>query len=153
MITARACSTRPLLNYKLMFRKNCRLSLLRPSADITSPTRPCQNWLASKPSNNDVTTVTSNSPENALNLQGTGTGFRWTLSRVTCQPQPYQEVKGRTNKLYNSPIFNMRRRLNVKPRDHWPSILFCKPDLVPTVFWRFWQLLMPAMHGRAKLLA
>ena len=38
------------------------------------------------------------------------------IQRVTRQPLPYQEFVCRTNRLYNSPIFNMRRRLNGKPR-------------------------------------
>ena len=38
------------------------------------------------------------------------------IGRVTRQPLTYQEKKCRTNRLYNSPLYNMRRRLNGKPR-------------------------------------
>ena len=38
------------------------------------------------------------------------------IERVTRQPLKYKESRSRTNRLYNSPLFNMRRRLNGKPR-------------------------------------
>ena len=36
------------------------------------------------------------------------------VQRVTRQPLPYKETRCRTNRLYNSPIYNMRQRLNGK---------------------------------------
>ena len=38
------------------------------------------------------------------------------IERVTRQPLQYKEFRCRTKRLYNLPIFNMRRRLNGKPR-------------------------------------
>ena len=37
------------------------------------------------------------------------------ISRVTRQPLVYQEQRARTQRLYKSPVFNLRRRLNGKP--------------------------------------